>query len=300
MRSFLFLIVFNACLSRSFAQSVCLDLFTSHRLSDIQSAALELDDYQFQKYFQQGQFLEASRRASTLHKTDLAQKLEEYVTKILTTDTVKGFPNYLHEGTTEVYLVTFNSGLKAIFKPDAKFWVIDSKKENHYLSNSFAEVASYSLSQILGLHLVPVTVRRTIDGKTGSLQAFIKGEKTAGTKLLSSEILENDAVDLHIFDFLIRNSDRVEKNMLIGDSYLWAIDNGSSFHLQKTSASSPKIKELRLGHMSPSFLANLYATTPDIIRTILKEYPNKKAIEELILRREEILRNIHSWPYSRN
>ncbi|MDR0296904.1 MAG: hypothetical protein LBH67_02925 [Rickettsia sp.] len=66
----------------------------------------------------------------------------------------------------EVYLVTLDNQLKAVFK---KLPVDD-------LGDAQAEVAAYQASLILGFPYAPPTVMRKINGMTGSLQLYIDTE----------------------------------------------------------------------------------------------------------------------------
>lgn len=295
MKLLIFLFILVGLGANSFAQSQCLDIFSTSqsldsRLAVIQAQSDKLNDAKLSQYIREGFLADAARRATALHQVNLAYRIEGYLLEALKTDTVVGLPRYLKEGSTEVYLVKFASGVSAIFKPDPEFWVIDSKKSNRYLSNSNAEVATYELSRIFGMQTIPITVRRQIDGKMGSLQVFVKGEQAIiYNEHLPSDVLEQ-AVDLYIFDYIIRNADRNEKNMLIDGPVLWGIDNGSSFHLQSVSAMTTKLKDLPIEQMSLAFLENLNATTPGIIRKVLENYPDQQVVEEIIIRHREVLR----------
>ncbi len=79
---------------------------------------------------------------------------------------------YLHKNgfevdfTSEVHLITFINGTKAVFKP-----IPDP--ENH---SAYAEEAAYKASVVLGFPHVPPTIIRTIGNQTGSLQLFVTSD----------------------------------------------------------------------------------------------------------------------------
>jgi len=286
---------------------MCIDIFSKPealQAPSITSLPTWLRDYQLTQMLASKRYPEAMRRAEALNLRDFAYQIEKFIVETLKTDTVVGLPRYIKEGSTEVYIVTFASGLKAVFKPDPQYWVVSSKKENSYLSNSHAEAAAYTFARILGMNLVPATVLRSIDGKTGSLQVFVDGqifvEGVLGLNMPNGRSLTQQAVDLMAFDYLIRNSDRNEKNMLVADNQLWAIDNGSSFYPNAVRFNKARLEDVPLDQVSPAFIANLFATTPSIIRNVLKDYPDKKAIEELIERRQILLDALGPNPMSHN
>ncbi|HVS63548.1 MAG TPA: hypothetical protein VMT85_08600 [Thermoanaerobaculia bacterium] len=97
------------------------------------------------------------------------------------------------------------------------------------------EVAAYRLSRMLGLQLVPPTVMRTIDGRSGSLQLWVENAFTEADAILArrpvfgaSRHLQRQI--LKVFDALIYNFDRHQNNLLYGDDgRIWAIDHTRSF-----------------------------------------------------------------------
>lgn len=94
------------------------------------------------------------------------------------------------------------------------------------------EVASYELSDALGLRCVPETVERA-DGPfgCGSVQRLVDEDGTSHYFTLRDEphwwpVLRAIAA----FDVVINNADRKSGHVLLADDRLWAIDNGLSFH----------------------------------------------------------------------
>ena len=64
-----------------------------------------------------------------------------------------------------IYLVELTNGLKAVFKPDRP------------ILEQISSLRAYHLSQSLNLKLIPPTVRRKINEKSGVLQLFIEGNQ---------------------------------------------------------------------------------------------------------------------------
>lgn len=117
-------------------------------------------------------------------------------------------------GAYEKYLVTFSNGVKGVFKPT---------------SSGGAELAAYRLDHLLRLGLVPMTIFRSINGRTGTLQYFVDGMSSG----VVSQIGSINFRKMIIFDFLLRNRDRDLNNFLYWPSQvrIIAIDNGAAFYL---------------------------------------------------------------------
>lgn len=303
MRSVLGLIISLLLSHGAQAQaSRCLDIFA------VESAVLfELPtgfrDDTFTQHLQNHRYPEAMRRAQELGHRDVAYRLETFILNSLKNDAPVGLPRYIFEGSTEVYLVTLSSGVRAVFKPNPEHWVISSKRVNAYLANSAAEVAAYSLSRILGLNLVPPTVMRSLDGKVGSLQVFVQGSSLSAEATIAfvsgHRFLSQQMAELTALDYLLRNSDRYEKNILFSEGQLWAIDNGSSLYPMSVRLNRARLQDIDIANLGPSFAANLYATTPGVLREVLRDYPDKIVVEELIQRREVLLNQLNLSRQSR-
>jgi hypothetical protein len=99
------------------------------------------------------------------------------------------------------------------------------------------EVAAYELDKLLGLGMVPPTVKRSIRGRRGCLQLWV-----TGTVMFD---YEDEFPDLDrwreqvsvmwLFDDLIANIDRHLNNAMVSpDHRLMLIDNSKTFRYQKT------------------------------------------------------------------
>jgi uncharacterized repeat protein (TIGR03843 family) len=94
------------------------------------------------------------------------------------------------------------------------------------------EVAAYELSEWLGWHFVPPTVRREGPLGSGSIQLYVEHDPEDHYFTLYEAGRHLDVLRrLCAFDFVTNNTDRKSGHVLVGpDDHVWAIDNGLSFH----------------------------------------------------------------------
>ena len=74
----------------------------------------------------------------------------------------------INGGYSEALLIELDDGLRAVFK------TVDN-----YYHTFRRELLLYRFDQLIGTHIVPMTITRTIAGKTGSLQLFIENSWSA-------------------------------------------------------------------------------------------------------------------------
>jgi len=129
-----------------------------------------------------------------------------------------------------------NQAGRAIFKP------VDGQRPtlldllSHLERGSFAarEAAASELAIALGVPYVPRTVVREVGGRRGSLQLWVEDAQRAKDIAAPGRELDRGAAEmLRVFDYLIGNSDRSGKNLMVkergGRFVPVAIDNGNSF-----------------------------------------------------------------------
>ena len=96
-----------------------------------------------------------------------------------------------------------------------------------------AEVAAYQLDRILGLHMVPPTVVRSIQGQEGSLQLWVTGVKffrDTSADAPQTQEWDQQLVSCQLFDNLIANGDRGHTNILVDEQWnLVLIDHSQAF-----------------------------------------------------------------------
>ncbi|MCB0393186.1 MAG: hypothetical protein KDD25_01425 [Bdellovibrionales bacterium] len=120
----------------------------------------------------------------------------------------------------EIYIVEFDGGTKAVFKPEMYLW------------SSIGELGAYRYSRWLGLDIVPPTVIREIGGKVGSLQLYVESDYFndkygwGDRYKMYQGLSEEEKIKLSLFHFLIGQWDRHVENILIArNGCVFAIDN---------------------------------------------------------------------------
>jgi hypothetical protein len=184
------------------------------------------------------------------------------------------------EGDNDTLLVTLSDGTKGVFKPDI------SKSQK----GSESEIVAYQISKLLGFDLVPPTVRRTFNGKSGSLQLFIENSVPANR----TYFFESQDQDLRqrILDYILINGDRNEGNFLIGSrGEIYSIDHEKSFASfwedSKTVAPDEVIMILVRPDMQ-SILDNILTIPVSVFEELAQNLP--KESREMLIRRINLLK----------
>lgn len=87
------------------------------------------------------------------------------------------------------------------------------------------EAAAYDVDQALGLGVVPPTITREIDGKTGMVQEFIKADYRHNFNEVDPDSIYGAAV----LDIVTGNTDRHSGNYLVANGKFVTIDQGLTF-----------------------------------------------------------------------
>jgi len=130
----------------------------------------------------------------------------------------------------EVYLITLENGIKAVFKPVPA----------DDLADAHAEVAAFKASEFLGFPKIPPTVLRKINGKSGSLQLYIEPTRDSPLPQDYEKLLEQtspeEVANLKLFYFVFGQWDSGPHNIIIQEKpegmQLFAIDNSGIKHRQ--------------------------------------------------------------------
>ena len=100
------------------------------------------------------------------------------------------------------------------------------------------ELAAYRLDRLLGLGRVPPVVQRDVDGRRGTVQAWLEGvmrevdRREQGLEPPDRAFWARQLEVMRVFDALIGDYDRNQGNMLIDSDWrLWLIDHTRSFHM---------------------------------------------------------------------
>lgn len=120
----------------------------------------------------------------------------------------------------------------AAFKP------IKRGRQKGFWESYEAEIAAYELDKILGMGMVPPTVKRTVNNQTGSLQYWVNDCKLY--KEIADQTPPHPAEWSHqlstmkLFDILIMNKDRNAQNFLVDPGWdVVLIDHSRGFITEK-------------------------------------------------------------------
>ncbi len=157
------------------------------------------------------------------------------------------------------------------------------------------EIAAYQLDKMLSLDMVPPSVERTIEGKTGAIQ-YWTGKSYYLRDMVDNNIgydgycsKNSQLILMKIFDRLIFNEGRNLGNLLYNkkDWNLWLLGNSRAFRVTRLKPYKSKWENITL---SPKFRNKLAALNKKTLHNSLKPYLNKKQIDYILKRRDEILK----------
>lgn len=219
---------------------------------------------------------------------------EDFLTKARVVGT-----RLIGEGVTRPFLVTLElDGVtrKGVFKSidqrkDGITTLADGSQEIDFQDSWQTEVAGYLLDRMIGLEMVPATVKRRINGKIGSLQWFVEGmmpESERLAKKLSLPDLEawNEQVyKVRLFDELISNADRHLKNIQVSQDFnIRLIDHSRTFRVNRSLKNPNAIPKF-----SRTLLASIGRLDKAVLQKQLGEYLSGAQIERVLQRRDAIL-----------
>jgi hypothetical protein len=186
------------------------------------------------------------------------------------------------EGKSEAYIVTYQDGSRALFKP--------AQGRNSVA----AETGAYALDQLLGFNMVPPTVPRKLKtgflrgAREGSLQRFVEGAEES-TSAASHALAQSDSFKrMLFFDYLSANPDR-NYNYLVKDGRYVLIDNGMAFAAGARPPSVLGASEMRLPPAELERLSRLGES--DFLRT-LTPHVGEQVARESFARFEGLMRQL--------
>jgi hypothetical protein len=153
------------------------------------------------------------------------------------------------------------------------------------------EIPAYVIDRIIGLHMVPATIERTLDGKTGSLQWWVTSmmseadRQKKGVAPPDKEAWARVTLKMELFDQLIYNVDRHLNNVLVTQDFdLRLIDHSRSFRAYR-ELKDPK----KLTRFSQSLLDGLKKLEYQDLRKKAGRWLIDNQIRTLLSRRDAIL-----------
>jgi hypothetical protein len=163
-------------------------------------------------------------------------------------------------------------------------------------SNDFApDIAAYRLDRMLGLYMVPVTVRREVGGRPGTLQYVPAATLSERERVTSSQggratcSMAKQQGAMYAFDVLIHNPARTPESMLYDtDSWqLMLVDHRNAFGTQTSRPAYLANAGLTIGNEWRTTLLNL---DDDRLRKYLGDILDKSRLTALAKRRDDLIK----------
>jgi hypothetical protein len=187
------------------------------------------------------------------------------------------------------------------------------------------EVAAYELDKLLGLGMVPPTVKRSIGGRRGCLQLWVTGTVMFeyDGEFPDIERWREQVSIMWLFDDLIANIDRHLNNAMVSpDHRLMLIDNSKTFRYEKKLLNDlnatgtgtharfwgvdyDENRKRYQTHYPPALIERLRALSDDELKDAIKKFvwgQNRKLVamrRELILERIDAMRSVADEPEER-
>jgi hypothetical protein len=167
------------------------------------------------------------------------------------------------------------------------------KQSRNIMDRYGYEIATYQLDQMLGIGLVPVVIERDIDGKKGALQVWYDG-LISKLGYLDKGMTYNGHCDrraqrvmMHTFDFLIRNEDRNQSNILHNQSdwQVWFIDHSRAYGLKTNRHSTQEKSKF---YVTEEFKQRLESIDRDQLYE-LRPWLHKRQIRSIDKRRRNLI-----------
>lgn len=298
-------------------------------------ASMGLTALHAKKLFDQNRHQESAWMLARIGDTARHQQLMSELKYRLLNSEVSDFKR-LHieewEGmTSEIYIVTFKDGLKAIFKPHPRHWK-EKSQQGAALANPFSEKVASDFSEALEMNSVPLTVIRTFENMEGSLHAFIDFKVFEGYSYAEMQVPKlrswfyetvynfeaRQTSVIKLFQYLVFNMDgnngvmgnsgnvkswlaapRLDPNTLPGEaSGKVALDFGASFQHE----TSPKGRwrpyneadneQFSLKGTKTFYLNLKHKLTEKKIQELMRPYFSKEIIKQAIQRRSNLLSSL--------
>ena len=156
-----------------------------------------------------------------------------------------------------------------------------------YYESYKSEVAAYELDKLLGMHMVPPVVERSIEGETGALVFWLEGVKgwnkdrpVRGPEPEWSRQISR----MKLFDQLIANIDRNQGNLLYdADWHRFLIDHSRAFTDRTDLRGMATV-----GLVDQTLWDAINALTRDDLQRVLGPWLEPRAIDAILTRREKM------------
>jgi len=164
----------------------------------------------------------------------------------------------------------------------------------NFRDDAIFEIAAYRLARLMGYPNVPPTVVRRIQGRQGTLQAWVPDCITEGARIKQNKQARNvwrwamEVQAMQLFDALIYNEDRNLGNVLIDPDWdIWMIDHTRAFRVYDEPANLDQVRSVEKG------VWLRLTTVPDQeIEDALAPYLGGGQIKTLLQRRAHIVEHL--------
>lgn len=225
------------------------------------------------------------------------QQKEDFLTKAKVTQSKEA-----KKGVTGTSRVTLTDG---VITHDASVQTLDESKQFFLGEVGFKDsykfnIAAWKLARWIGLDdMVPPSVKRTFEGKTGSFTWWVEDVIMDETDRRSKNLQAPDTNAwnkennvMQVFDQLIYNVDRNQTNMLIDKNWrLWMIDHGRSFRILKTLKDPSVMKGIDRNMLAKMKLLDETTLNKEFGREV-----TKSEIQGLLARRDLIVKFFENKP----
>jgi hypothetical protein len=153
-------------------------------------------------------------------------------------------------------------------------------------------VAAYRIDRLLELGMIPPSVERSYNGKTGSFTWWVdevlmdEGERLKQKKPAPDINRWNEQMwHVRLFDQLIANVDRNLGNLLIDKGWtVWMIDHSRAFRLAD-KLKAPAV----LSKVDRQVFERLKTLDEETLKTAVEEYLTRAEVRALLARRDEVI-----------
>jgi hypothetical protein len=154
-------------------------------------------------------------------------------------------------------------------------------------------IAGYRLARLVGISTVPMSVERTVNGKTAAVTWWVDDVQMDEKERLKRKTMGPNPLRtshqiqlMRIWDELIQNRDRNQGNILwTGDWTMWLIDHTRAFRL-----GGELMKPQELTRIDRGLLARLKELTADSVAKAVGESLMKGEQEAVLKRRDRIVK----------
>ena len=175
----------------------------------------------------------------------------------------------------------------------------DGTIEMYFLDSYKSDIATYKLSRLLGMEMIPPGIEREIEGKKGVVRLWIEDLKSyeewleeGNTGSPDSLYLKRQIKDQIAFDLLIRNTDRNQGNINWDpDENLWMIDQTRSL---ARDGSLREKEQKKFKGCSRSMYEALQAIDVADVERELMPYICQFEVKALMKRRDKLVKLINA------